>query len=92
MIKLDRKVHLRKNVLWKTIDGEIIVLNLENSEYFTINHTGSKIWQLSNKDRRTVEEISSFLAEELRIPIETAERDTQKFFNILLKHKLVEVA
>jgi len=91
MIKLDRKVHIRKNVLWKTIDEEIILLNLENSEYFTINHTGTKILEFSNKDQRTVEEISSLLAEELRIPIETAQRDTQKFFNILLKYKLVEV-
>lgn len=90
-IKLDGKIRIRKNALWKTVGEEIVVLNLENSEYFEMNHAGSKVWQFSSDNERTVEEISSLLAKELQIPIETAQRDTKKFFNNLLKHKLVEV-
>jgi len=91
MIMLDEKIHIRKNVLWKIIDGEIILLNLKNSEYFSVNDTGSKILELNGKDRqRTVAEISSLLAKELQISIETARRDTQKFLNTLLKYQLIE--
>jgi hypothetical protein len=42
-----------KNLAWRIIDGEAVVVNLENQpdrkeEIFIFNHTATRVWQLCN--------------------------------------------
>ena len=33
------------DVSWTTLDGETVLLNLENGFYYTLNYVGSAVWE-----------------------------------------------
>jgi hypothetical protein len=37
--------HRRGDLLWRELDGEVVLLDLRSSTYFTLNHTGTLLWQ-----------------------------------------------
>lgn len=34
------------NILTQLIDGEMVILNLENEEYFTLDHVATRFWEV----------------------------------------------
>ena len=88
-IQPDVKIQSGKDVVWKIIDGDAILLDLKSGNYFGLNETGLRIWKHTN-GKRTVKEIATLLVQELGIPPESANRDATKFFDNLFRHKLIE--
>jgi hypothetical protein len=43
---LDRSVHLAEGVVFRELEGETVILNLESGIYFGLDPVGSRIWQL----------------------------------------------
>jgi hypothetical protein len=39
-------LRLRPDVEWRDIDGEVVVLDLDTSEYLAVNHSGAVLWPL----------------------------------------------
>ncbi len=40
-----------ENSSWKEVDGEIVIINLETTHYYSLNKTGTFIWnQLTNNE------------------------------------------
>lgn len=40
------KVSIPENVLAQELNGEVVLLNMENESYYSLNPVGSRIWQL----------------------------------------------
>ena len=40
------RLHRSPDVTWRTLDGETVLLHLESGEYFSLNATGSRLWDL----------------------------------------------
>ena len=83
------KIQPAKDVIWKVVDGDGILLNLKSGDFFGLNETALRIWKFTNGER-TAQEITTLLANDLEISLETANRDTKKIFDILFHHKLIE--
>lgn len=45
-ISLDSRVTIGSDVVFRELDGEAVILNLETGLYFGLNEMGTRIWQL----------------------------------------------
>lgn len=75
-------------VTWRKTGAEAVILNLETSEYFSANETGTFIWELLSAGH-SPEEIPPALAEEFDIAPEKAAEDTAEFLEELTSLKLL---
>lgn len=80
---------LRDNdVTWREIDGEMVILDLASSTYFTTNRTGTFLLQQLVEDR-THDELVTALTNEFEVDRDTADRDTTAFVDILGQRELL---
>jgi hypothetical protein len=75
-------------ITWRKTGDEAVILNLETSEYYSANETGTFIWEQLNSGGK-IGRIAAALAEEYGIPKEQAERDTHAFLAELAKLKIL---
>ena len=40
------KIEVSKDVIWRELGGEIVMLDLANQRYFGLSGAGSEMWQL----------------------------------------------
>ena len=43
---LDSSVHVAEDVVFRELDGEAVLLNLQSGVYFGLDPVGTRIWQL----------------------------------------------
>ena len=79
-----------KNVAWKVLDGESVVLNLDSGVYFTLNMTGTAVWERID-GATSLEEIGRGLWEQFEITVEQAQRDLIELTKSFLDEGLVKV-
>lgn len=77
-----------ENQPFTQIDDEIVMLNLENNEYYGLNKTATKIWNLL-KEPITIGNIVENLLHEYEIDKETCEVEVKNFLMELLEKKLL---
>ena len=59
-------VLIRKpNLIYNEIDGEVVILSIDNSEYYSLNSIGSEIWRLLDKPKTFDEIIDTLLKRSL---------------------------
>jgi len=80
----------KQDQLFSEIDGEVVMLSVENSEYYGMDKIGSRIWQLIEKPV-TLKQLIGILLNEYEVPEEQCKEDTLKFIEQLLEKDLVEV-
>jgi hypothetical protein len=76
-------------VEWREVEGEIVALDLDSSEYLAVNRTGTVIWPLL-VDGATREELAAQLAGRYEIDQATAERDIDQFVSTLSERGLLD--
>jgi hypothetical protein len=90
-LSLDATVTIPDGVVFRELDGEAVILNLESGRYFGLDPVGTRIWQLLNAHgtlRRTLEA----LEEEFDAPPEQLSADLTEFVGQLHTRGLVTVA
>jgi hypothetical protein len=70
-------------------DGETALLHLETRTYFSLNATGSRIWQ-SLKEGLSLQEVSRRLQREFRIDADGANESVLRLAEELAAAKLVQ--
>lgn len=60
-----------EHVLSRKLDDEMVLLNLDSGEYFGLNDTGTRVWELL-ADGRSREEVIERLTEEFEVAGEVA--------------------
>ena len=88
---LDSKVKPARDVLFKEIEGEAVLLNLNTGLYFGLNEAGTRIWKIAEKERR-LDRVLQGLTEEFEIEPRACEKDLMALAQELLKHGLWELA
>jgi Coenzyme PQQ synthesis protein D (PqqD) len=82
-------IRLREEIVWREIDGEVVVLDLGGSAYFTVSRSGLVLWPLV-VGGTSVEELSTQLVEQFSLEREVAERDVRSFLDSLVREGLLE--
>lgn len=83
-------LQIDQDQFYSEIDGEVVMLNIQNGEYYYLNQSGSFIWNLLNKPCSYRQLIDDLLAS-YDISEETCVNDTILLLEELLKKGLVKV-
>ena len=78
-----------KDVTWKTVEKQAILLKLEEGVYYGVNEVGLSIWKLLNDAKDTATIIAS-ISKEFNISEKKATHDVHGFLKKLEKEKLIE--
>jgi hypothetical protein len=71
-------------------DQEVVLLQLESMRYYSLNLTGTRIWQ-GLKQGLSLEEISRRLQAEFEVELDRAERSVLALVTELCEQQLVQI-
>ena len=77
--------------VFSDVDGEIIMLNVENSEYYNLPGSAGLIWNYLAKPI-TLKELVEHLTAEYEVSFEDCLSDVQSFLQKLIIKDLVQIA
>ncbi len=72
------------------LDGEVVLMSIENGSYFRIDEIGSRIWTLLDEPRR-VSDLCDLLMLEFDVARGQCESDVLNFLNQMRADQLIEV-
>lgn len=78
------------NYVETEIDDEILLVDLDGGELFSLSGTGREVWKMIDGER-SAEAIAEALGREFSAPIETIERDVSALIRDLEQSGLVKL-
>ena len=84
-----KKVEFNKNVIWSRVDNEIVVLDVETNNYYSLNTIGAAIWEMC-KTAVTTDEIVSNICAEYEADEAHVRKDIEEIIKELEKEGLVQ--
>lgn len=88
LINLKTTIKHNPELVSTDVDGEKVMMSIENGEYFGLDPVGSRIWELIENPIR-VESLVNLLVDEFDVTKEQCEIDTLEFLNELMEKKLL---
>ena len=80
-----------ENVLAQELNGEVVLLNMNNETYYSLNAVGSQMWQLLTKGG-DIETARQQLSQVYAVDETTSLQDIATFFEELLQEGLLQEA
>ncbi len=77
-------------IVFNQLDGETIMMSIENGEYYGMNAMGTRIWDLLETPRR-VSEIRDALMPDFDVELEQCEKDILAFLNLMESRKVIKI-
>ncbi len=84
----DTVIQRKLDMLFNEIDGEVVMLSIQNSEYYGMDKVGSRIWELLEKPL-SFRELVVKLIEEYEVTEQQCTADTLTFLKKLEDKKLI---
>ncbi len=88
-IDINARIARNEEIVSSDMDDEIVMMSIEQGEYYGINAVGSRIWELLEQPR-TAAGLCDILLEEYDVPAEECRRDVLAFIEQLFEKKLVK--
>lgn len=88
MFQKDQLYQRSPDVLYSPIGEEIVMMSIQNGEYYGSNQVGNRIWELLEKPH-TPTELCAQLLEEYEIDEATCNNETLEFLEHLYENKLI---
>ncbi len=89
-VTLETAFSIPEGVVFREIEGETVLLNLESGQYFGLNAVGTRIWQLLGELGRPRPVVDALL-DEFDVPPATLESDVLGLLEQLIANGLVTV-
>ena len=83
------------DVVWREVDGEVVLLNVVTGQYFGLDPVGSQVWillQSTGPQGANLHTLCSLVTAQFEVDLATAERDLMALINELLAQQLLVVA
>lgn len=77
------------NVLFQEVDGEAVLLSLDEGCYYGLDELGTRIWKLLDQDLDN-EQVVAAIVEEYDVTPEQARRDLDRFLGDLEQSGLIQ--
>lgn len=87
----DSKIYKTDNFVESDIEGQTVMMSIENSKYFGMDEIGTSIWN-NLTDSISFSQLIEKLLEEYDIDREICEKDTRDYLDRLLDFKLIKIA
>ena len=82
------KLSIPRNVTWKIVKSEVVVLNIEKGTYYTLNATASRIWKLL-VEGKSPEAIQKDLSDAFKVADAVLQKDLSETMAFLKKESLL---
>lgn len=83
------------DVVWREVDGEVVLLNVVTGQYFGLDAVGSQVWillQSAGPQGSNLHNLCSLVTGQFDVDTPTAERDLTALITDLLAQKLLVLA
>lgn len=83
------------DVVWREVDGEVVLLNVVTGQYFGLDPVGSEVWillQSAGAKGSNLDTLCAMVTARFEVDSATAERDLTALLNELLTQQLLVVA
>lgn len=77
------------NVLFQEVDGEAVLLSLDEGCYYGLDELGTRIWKLLDQDLDN-EQVVATIVEEYDVAPDQARRDLDRFLGDLEQSGLIQ--
>lgn len=77
------------NIPYKELEGEVLLLNLKDGNYFGLNQTGMAIWKMLD-GTKTRSDIVKALKKDFNLKEDTLKNHLNDFLKQLKKYSLIE--
>jgi hypothetical protein len=84
----DTILQRKPDMLFNEIDGEVVMLSIENSEYYGMDKVGSRIWQLLENPMQ-LKELVARLMDEYDVDEEKCRIETVAFIKKMAEKRLL---
>ena len=84
----DTVLQRKQDILFNKVDGEVVMLSIENGEYYGMDKVGSRIWELLEYPIK-LHQIISILLNEFLVSYEICLSETVKYLNQLINKNLI---
>ena len=88
------QIRVHQDVVWRDVDGEIVLLNVVTGQYFGLDDVGSRVWFLLQQDGdagTSLETLGQRVVAEFEVDGPTAIADLTALLQQLLDQQLVTV-
>ena len=69
-------------IAWRAVEGEIVALDIEQSEYVATNESGAAVWQ-ALAEGASIEQLVNLLVDRFEVDLDRARADVEAFVNEL---------
>lgn len=87
-IDLDMTIVRNSGLLDSEIDGETVMMSVEQGNYYGLNQVGTEIWKLIESPM-VVRDICEALVQDYKVEQATCEKEVLSFLNDLSSEKIV---
>lgn len=84
-------VEIGDSVIFQNVQDELVVLNMDTQEYFSLDPVGAKMWQLL-MDRHNIDEVADELFRTYEAERPTLRKDLEALVGELMKAGLLKPA
>ena len=85
---VDRRVTVNRDVVFRDVEGETVLLHLERGIYFGLDPVGTRVWA-SLVEHGCARPVVAQLLEEFEVTADVLERDIARLLEALIENELV---
>jgi hypothetical protein len=90
MVTLQSTVKVPDNVLFRRLDDEAVILNLDTAEYYGLDEVGTHMWHLFAEHGR-LRTVYDLMLKEYDVSPSELQHDMLDFVGELVQHQLLEL-
>ena len=79
----------RQNTRWRIVDGETVVINLTSTHYYSLNKTGTYVWNLLLEGDQSMDDIAGAVAARYGQPVDVVLGDLRALIDHLRREELI---
>lgn len=79
----------KDKVSWRKVNEDIIIIHLETTNYYSINKTGSIIWEMLSQKLYSEAELIERVSKHYGVDSKTTGKDVQLYLQTMLEEDLI---
>lgn len=84
------KIVFKEDTIFRKLDDEMIIIDMNSGKYFGLNETGARIWTLLN-EFNDIKKVQGSLLDEYNISEEECLKELKRFLQTIYEKGLVDV-
>ena len=89
-VSFAQKVTIPASVMFRELEGESVILDLDSESYFGLDLVGTRMWQLLTTSD-SIRDAHAVLLEEFEVDAETLRADMEELIDDLVSKHLLEI-